>query len=235
MRGDNTTWVACDRFNMDQFNVGYTNARRRRSLNEHIPDLAPPAPQRGAAPGLCARPTYFRGSGASIQTSPQHFNDFVSTAVVEETMWLKVWKFCKQCCHMSLGVFGLVANIITIIVGFLALYQAISGTKSLEESFFSLEKQLINTTIQLIGLENKMNEKFLEIDEKLVCLNKTVSWIIQNTASIMLHASESNCEKYSHNGFCYVKDKGSADDERIFWRCDEKGNGSKVYSACHAA
>jgi len=43
---------------------------------------------------------------------------------------------------MSLGVFGLVANIITIIVGFLALYQAISGTKSLEESFFSLEKQV---------------------------------------------------------------------------------------------
>jgi len=74
MRGDNTPWVACDRFNMDQFNVGYTNARRRRSLNEHIPDLAPPAPQRGAAPGLCARPTYFRGSGARILPSPQHLN-----------------------------------------------------------------------------------------------------------------------------------------------------------------
>lgn len=44
-----------------------------------------------------------------------------------------------------------------------------------------LNLKLINTTIQLIGLENKMNEKFLEIDEKLVCLNKTVSWIIQNT------------------------------------------------------
>ncbi|CAK5105636.1 unnamed protein product [Meloidogyne enterolobii] len=63
-------------------------------------------------------------------------------------------------------------------------------------------------------------------------LNNSICYFL---ASIMLHASESNCEKYSHNGFCYVKDKGSADDERIFWRCDEKGNGSKVYSACHAA
>jgi len=33
----------------------------------------------------------------------------------------------------------------------------------------------------------------------------------------MLHASEKNREKYSYNGFSYVKDKDSADGERIFW------------------
>nr|CAD2177161.1 unnamed protein product [Meloidogyne enterolobii] len=43
----------------------------------------------------------------------------------------------------------------------------------------------------------------------------------------MLHNSQRNCEKYSHNGFSYVKDKDSADGERIFWRCDEKSNGCK--------
>ena len=42
----------------------------------------------------------------------------------------------------------------------------------------------------------------------------------------MLH-SERNCEKYSHNGFCYVKDKESSDGQRIFWRCDERNSGCK--------
>lgn len=41
------------------------------------------------------------------------------------------------------------------------------------------------------------------------------------------HKSRKNCEKYSHNGYCYVKDKESADGDRIFWRCDERGSGCK--------
>uniref|UniRef100_A0A1I8BS26 MULE domain-containing protein n=1 Tax=Meloidogyne hapla TaxID=6305 RepID=A0A1I8BS26_MELHA len=43
----------------------------------------------------------------------------------------------------------------------------------------------------------------------------------------MLHNSQRNYEKYSHNGFSYVKDKESADGEIIFWRCDEKSNGCR--------
>uniref|UniRef100_A0A1I8BCZ0 Uncharacterized protein n=1 Tax=Meloidogyne hapla TaxID=6305 RepID=A0A1I8BCZ0_MELHA len=46
-------------------------------------------------------------------------------------------------------------------------------------------------------------------------------------ASNMLHNSQKNCEKHSHNGFSYVKDKESADGDRIFCRCDEKSNGCK--------
>jgi hypothetical protein len=34
------------------------------------------------------------------------------------------------------------------------------------------------------------------------------------------HNSQKSNEKYSHNGYCYVKDKESADGEKIFWRCD---------------
>uniref|UniRef100_A0A1I8BMN3 DH domain-containing protein n=1 Tax=Meloidogyne hapla TaxID=6305 RepID=A0A1I8BMN3_MELHA len=44
---------------------------------------------------------------------------------------------------------------------------------------------------------------------------------------MLLHKSRKDCEKYSHNGFCYVKDRESSDGEIIFWRCDEKGRGCK--------
>ncbi|KAL7077678.1 hypothetical protein ACQ4LE_003502 [Meloidogyne hapla] len=44
---------------------------------------------------------------------------------------------------------------------------------------------------------------------------------------MLLHKSRKDCEKYSHNGFCYVKDRESSDGEIIFWRCDEKGRGGK--------
>jgi hypothetical protein len=37
--------------------------------------------------------------------------------------------------------------------------------------------------------------------------------------------SRKNNEKFSHNGYCYVKDKESADGEKIFWRCDLKNIG----------
>ena len=36
---------------------------------------------------------------------------------------------------------------------------------------------------------------------------------------------EKNFEKYSHNGYCYVKGRESADGDRIFWRCDERTYG----------
>jgi hypothetical protein len=39
------------------------------------------------------------------------------------------------------------------------------------------------------------------------------------------HNLQKNNEKYSHNGYCYVKDKKSADGEKIFWRCDLKNIG----------
>nr|CAD2172578.1 unnamed protein product [Meloidogyne enterolobii] len=39
--------------------------------------------------------------------------------------------------------------------------------------------------------------------------------------------SNKNREKYTHNGYCYVKDRDSADGHLIFWRCDERGNGCK--------
>uniref|UniRef100_A0A914L8K1 FLYWCH-type domain-containing protein n=1 Tax=Meloidogyne incognita TaxID=6306 RepID=A0A914L8K1_MELIC len=39
--------------------------------------------------------------------------------------------------------------------------------------------------------------------------------------------SNKNCEKYTHNGYCYVKDRDSADGQLIFWRCDERSNGCK--------
>jgi len=36
-----------------------------------------------------------------------------------------------------------------------------------------------------------------------------------------LHTSIKNREKYSHDGYCYVKDKESSDGQVLFWRCDE--------------
>ncbi|KAL7078050.1 hypothetical protein ACQ4LE_002649 [Meloidogyne hapla] len=39
--------------------------------------------------------------------------------------------------------------------------------------------------------------------------------------------SSKNFEKYSHNGYCYVKDRESSDGQIIFWRCDERGKGCK--------
>jgi hypothetical protein len=41
------------------------------------------------------------------------------------------------------------------------------------------------------------------------------------------HNSQKNNEKYSHNSYCYVKDRESADGEKIFWRCDLKNIGCK--------
>ncbi|CAK5105640.1 unnamed protein product [Meloidogyne enterolobii] len=191
MRGDNTTWDAIDQFNLDQY-----NPRRRQSLSENVSDLAPP---RGAA--TSARARRHVGRGASIQTSPQHFNDFVSTAVVEETMWLKVWKFCKKYCHIILGLLTLVASVLGIV------HEIREGYKLLEESFdkkIMEEFKAFNISFEnrFIGLEKNMNDKFLKIEEELVqignkfnsidarflkiehdlfTLNETVSWIIKNT------------------------------------------------------
>nr|CAD2139972.1 unnamed protein product [Meloidogyne enterolobii] len=36
--------------------------------------------------------------------------------------------------------------------------------------------------------------------------------------------SQKNFDKYSHNGFCYVRDRESSDGDRIFWRCEQKHN-----------
>jgi hypothetical protein len=44
---------------------------------------------------------------------------------------------------------------------------------------------------------------------------------------MILHNSQKNNEKYSHNGYCYVKDKESEDGEKIFWRCDLKNKDVK--------
>jgi hypothetical protein len=36
------------------------------------------------------------------------------------------------------------------------------------------------------------------------------------------HNSQKNNEKYSHNGYCYVKDKESADGEKICYHARRK-------------
>jgi hypothetical protein len=53
---------------------------------------------------------------------------------------------------------------------------------------------------------------------------------LRNYYYIMIpHNSQKNNKKYSHNGYCYVKERESGDGEKIFWRCD-----LKTYIGCKA-